>query len=105
MIVKVPNKLQLDNKIVGEAQGYSYIKGNRTCAFQLKLRPDSSVVDTRSMPIRSPEMCVHQALHLCFKYGMMKQFRENLGKFYIINFFMVLQQSNKTMMKLVNRSF
>ena len=36
MIVKVPSKSQLYYKI-GEAQGYSNVKGNKTRAFLLKL--------------------------------------------------------------------
>ena len=37
MIVEVSNKPQLDHKIVGKTQEYSYVKGNRTRAFLLKL--------------------------------------------------------------------
>ena len=37
MIVEVLNKPQLDFKIGGEAQRYSYVKGNRTHTFLLKL--------------------------------------------------------------------
>ena len=37
MIVEVLNKPQLECKIGGEAQGYSYVKENRTRTFLLEL--------------------------------------------------------------------
>ena len=36
-MIEVPNKLQLYYKIGGETQEYSYVEGNRTRAFLLKL--------------------------------------------------------------------
>ena len=69
---EAPNKSQFVDKTSVEAQGYIYGRRehNSRVSTGALSKPNSSVVDTRSVPNRSPETCVQYDILSKIKYKL-----------------------------------